>query len=155
MHSRFFFTKTTRKTALSPSSIFMTSATFVKLPSLGDHRGSLIAIEGGQTIPFDIARVYYLYGTKADVTRGLHAHKALRQVAIVVSGSCLMTLDNGKERVALRLDSPDKGLLIESMMWREMTEFSPDCVLLVIADSHYDEDDYIRDYDEFLKATKG
>jgi len=120
---------------------------------LGDDRGSLVALEQGKEIPFEIKRVYYIFGTKAGVARGFHAHKALKQVAVCVSGSCRFVLDDGKCREAVVLDSPNQGLLIEHMIWREMYDFSEDCVLLVLASEHYDEADYIRDYDGFINVV--
>lgn len=125
----------------------------IDLPFLGDERGGLVSVEGQSSIPFDIKRVYYIYRTASDVSRGYHAHKDLKQVAICVSGSCKMILDNGSDREEILLDTPTKGLLIESMVWREMHDFSDDCVLLVLASEHYDESDYIRDYQEFMKQV--
>jgi len=122
----------------------------VSLPVLGDDRGSLCSIEGEHGTSFPIARVYYIFGTKAGVARGFHAHKALRQLAVCVSGSCTMILDDGKSRRSFVLDRPDVGLIIGPMIWREMHDFSEDAVLMVLADQHYDEADYIRDYDAFL-----
>ena len=127
---------------------------WIKLPRLSDDRGSLIALEAEKHIPFVIKRVYYIFGTKVDVARGFHAHKALKQVAVCVSGKCKMKLDNGHEQTEVWLDSPDKCLLIEDLIWREMYDFSEDCVLLVLASEHYDEADYIRDYEGFLKQVK-
>jgi len=121
---------------------------------LGDERGSLIALETDKEIPFDVKRVYYIFGTQAGVARGFHAHKALRQVAFCVSGSCRFVLDDGDKKEEVVLDSPNKGLLIEHMVWHEMYDFSEGCVLMVLASEHYDEADYIRDYDEFLDAAK-
>lgn len=125
----------------------------IDFPPLGDDRGSLVALEANKTVPFDIKRVYYIFGTKQGVARGFHAHKALKQVAVCVTGSCRMVLDNGYQKEEVLLDSPMKGLVIEGMVWREMHDFSPDCVLLVLASEHYDEADYIRDYDDFLKVV--
>jgi len=125
---------------------------WIDLPPLGDDRGSLVAVEGGQTIPFDIKRVYYLFGTVEGVARGFHAHKALKQVAVCVTGKCKMLLDNGVEKTEVWLDSPTNGLIIEDMVWHEMHYFSSDCVLLLLASEHYDEADYIRDYESFIKA---
>jgi len=127
---------------------------WLDFPPLGDNRGSLVALESNKTIPFDIKRVYYLFGTKQDVTRGLHAHLALKQVMLCVTGSCKVLLDDGVARETVTLDSPTKGLLVEGLLWREMSQFSPDCVLLVIASEHYDESDYIRDYDKFRRVAK-
>ena len=127
---------------------------WIDFPPLGDQRGSLVAVESNQTIPFDIKRVYYLFNTLEGVTRGMHAHLALKQVMLCVTGSCKVLLDDGSIRESITLDSPIKGLLLESLVWREMSEFSPDCVLLVIASEHYDENDYIRNYDNFKSLAK-
>ena len=116
----------------------------------GDERGRLVAIEGMSDVPFGIARAYYVYGTTPGVTRGLHAHRALNQLAVAVAGSCTMLLDDGTQRVTVRLDDPAVGLTMGPMIWHEMSDFSPDCVLMVLADAAYDEADYIRDYDAFL-----
>lgn len=122
----------------------------IPLQKHGDDRGSLVALEEENNIPFSIKRVYYIFDTKEGVRRGFHAHKKLKQVAIAVKGSCRILLDDGTERIEVVLDNPSQGLLIESYIWREMYNFSSDCVLMILADSHYDEKDYIRDYDDFL-----
>ena len=122
----------------------------IQFQSHGDERGSLISLEEKKNIPFDIKRVYYLFGTENKVTRGYHAHKELKQLAIVVKGSCRFRLGNGKEKIEILLDNPAQGLYVESCIWREMFDFSEDCVLMVLADSVYDESDYIRDYEDFL-----
>ncbi len=127
----------------------------IQLQKHGDNRGALVALEENKNIPFPIKRVYYLFDTKEGVRRGFHAHKALKQVAIVLKGSCRFLLDDGNERVDVLLDNPAQGLLIESMLWREMYDFSYDCVLMVLADAIYDEADYIRDYADFLKFCEG
>lgn len=121
----------------------------IPLQMHGDDRGSLIALEEEKNIPFEIKRVYYMFNTGKDVRRGFHAHKALKQVAIAVRGSCRFVLDDGTDRVEILLDNPAQGLLIDSCIWREMYDFSEDCVLMVLADSIYDEKDYIRDYAAF------
>jgi dTDP-4-dehydrorhamnose 3,5-epimerase-like enzyme len=121
---------------------------------LGDDRGSLVALEENKSVPFDIKRVYYIFGTKPGVSRGYHAHKSLKQIAVCVMGSCRFVLDNGKKREEIVLDKPTTGLVIEDLTWREMHDFSPDCVLMVLANQHYDESDYIRNYQEFLNAVK-
>ncbi|MDU0356370.1 FdtA/QdtA family cupin domain-containing protein [Paraglaciecola aquimarina] len=126
----------------------------IKFQSHGDERGSLVAIEHGKEIPFDVKRIYYLYDTKTDVARGFHAHKKLKQILIAVNGSCTIILDDGKERKSVKLTNPDEGLFIDSFVWREMHDFSEDCTLLVLANSHYDEADYIRSYDKFLEMAK-
>lgn len=131
----------------------MSLINLIDLPALGDERGALVALEANRQIPFEIKRVYYIYGTVQGVARGFHAHKALKQVAIAVRGSCRFVLDDGNERVELLLDNPAQGLMIESFMWREMYDFSEDCVLMVLADQLYDESDYIRDYTQFIEAV--
>lgn len=127
----------------------------IDFQSLGDDRGSLVALEIGQekTVPFQIKRVYYIYRTADKVSRGFHAHRHLKQVAVCVSGSCKMILDDGFARESIVLNNPVKGLFIESMIWREMHDFTEDCVLLVLASEHYDESDYIRNYSDFLKVV--
>lgn len=122
---------------------------FYDLQVRGDARGSLIAVEGGKDIPFDIRRVYYIFETKMNVRRGFHAHKELQQIAICVTGSCKFHLDDGSATAEILLNSPAKGLFIGKMIWREMYDFTPDCVLMVLANEHYSEDDYIRDYSAF------
>ena len=123
----------------------MTSYKLVDFKTLGDERGSLIAIEEGYNAPFEIKRVYYIFDTKEGVERGFHAHINLKQIAIVVKGSCTWWWRKK------RRDNPNKGLFIEGLIWREMKNFSPDCVL---ASEHYDESDYIRDYDKFLEVVR-
>ena len=120
-------------------------------PPHGDDRGQLIAIEEQKDLPFDIKRVYYIYDTKAGVRRGFHAHRNLEQILVCVHGSCKILLDDGKEQETVVLDDPSDGLYIANNMWREMFDFSPDAVLLVLASEYYDEADYIRNYDDFLK----
>jgi dTDP-4-dehydrorhamnose 3,5-epimerase-like enzyme len=116
----------------------------------GDSRGSLIALEKEHNVPFDIKRVYYIFDTVDGVRRGFHAHKNLKQLAICVKGSCKFLLDDGTDKNIYNLNEPTKGLYIEGLIWREMFDFSPDCVLMVLADAYYDEADYIRDYADFL-----
>jgi hypothetical protein len=125
----------------------------ISFAELGDDRGGLISLESSKAIPFEIKRVYYIYDTQAKVARGFHAHKDLKQVRGCVAGSCRIILDDGKRRQEIWLDSPEKGLLLEDMIWREMHDFSPDSVLLVIASDHYNEDDYIRDYSQFKEIV--
>jgi len=118
---------------------------------LGDHGGKLVALEKDKGLPFDVKRVYYIWGTQKDVVRGKHAHKKLEQVIVCTSGSCDFILDDGKQREKVHLDNPAKGLYIKHNIWREFTNFSPDCVLMVLASEYYDEHDYIRDYPTFMK----
>ena len=119
----------------------------------GDNRGSLIALENGHNLPFDVKRVYYIYGTKEGITRGFHAHKKLKQMLIAVSGNVTIKCEYNEQKKEYKLSRPDEGLLIEGLVWREMHDFSPDCVLVVLADEYYSESDYIRDYDTFLKEN--
>lgn len=121
---------------------------------IGDNRGSLIAIEANKDIPFDIKRVYYIFNTQQGVARGKHAHTRLQQVLICTSGNCKILLDDGQSKEVIELNSPAKGLYIGQKIWREMYDFSDDCVLMVLASEHYDEAEYIRDYSEFLEGAK-
>ncbi len=120
----------------------------------GDDRGQLVALEEYQDIPFQIRRVYYMYDTKEDVRRGFHAHKSLEQILVCIHGSCKILLDSGWEKKIVSLEKPYEGLYISNDMWREMFDFSPDAVLLVLASDYYREEDYIRSYDEFLEFIK-
>ncbi|MEY8701925.1 FdtA/QdtA family cupin domain-containing protein [Francisella philomiragia] len=120
----------------------------------GDRRGSLVSLEQNKNIPFDIRRVYYIFNTKTNARRGFHAHRNLKQVLVCVSGSCKVLIDDGVSKENVLLNSPDKGLLISGVVWREMFDFSKDCVLLVLASELYDESDYIRDYDKFIKEVR-
>ena len=120
----------------------------------GDERGQLIALEENHNIPFDIKRVYYMYDTGAGVRRGYHAHKCLRQILICVHGSCKILLDNGKEKKVVPLEKPYEGLFVSNAMSREVFDFSPDAVLMVQASELYDEADYIRNYEDFLKYVE-
>jgi len=124
-------------------------------PPHGDDRGQLIAIEEQRDLPFDIKRVYYIYDTLPGVRRGFHAHKCLQQILICVSGSCRIHLDDGEQTAEVTLDKPTEGLYISNNTWREMYDFSEGAVLLVLASEYYDEADYIRNYDDFLKMVKG
>ena len=115
----------------------------------GDERGSLIAIEQGYNAPFEIKRVYYIKKKKKGVERGFHAHISLKQICIAIKGSCSFVLDDGEKREEIKLTNPTQGIFIEGLIWREMKDFSHDCVLLVLASEHYDENDYIRCYNKF------
>ena len=123
----------------------------INFDTKGNEQGWLISLEQNRNIPFDIKRVYYIFGTKSEIRRGFHAHKDLKQVLICVKGSCTILLDDGIEKAEVKLDSPDKGLMVNKMIWHEMFNFSDDCVLLVLADDYYDEADYIRNYEEFMR----
>lgn len=119
----------------------------------GDARGQLIALEGNKDIPFEIKRVYYMYDTGEGVRRGFHAHQSLQQILICIHGSCKIHLDNGFEQKEVSLEKPYEGLYIANDMWREMYDFSPDAVLMVLASDYYDENDYIRNYEEFIQTV--
>ncbi|CAM3763914.1 sugar 3,4-ketoisomerase [Parendozoicomonas haliclonae] len=125
----------------------------ISFKELGDERGALVALEQCHNIPFEIKRVYYIYGTQENVRRGFHAHKELEQVAICVKGGCSFSLDDGKEQAHCRLESPTVGLYMGAMLWHEMYDFTDDCVLMVLASDHYDEADYIRHYDTFIEMV--
>lgn len=118
--------------------------------------GKLTFLESGagKDIPFDIKRIYYIYDIKLGERRGFHAHKKLEQYLICIHGSCTILLDNGSEQENIVLSDPSLGLYVGPGMWREMYNFSSDAVLLVLASEHYDESDYIRDYDMFKAYLK-
>lgn len=121
----------------------------------GDARGKLIALEAlADVVPFEVKRVYFIYDTTPGTVRGKHAHRQLRQMLICVSGACTIECEMPDgTKSEHRLDWPNKGLLIEGMVWHNMKEFSKDAVLLVLASEHYDETDYVRSYDEFKSIT--
>lgn len=134
-----------------------TTSSFVKeieLPQIHDRRGDLTFVEGGNHLPFDIARVYYLYNVPVDSERGGHAHKELEQVVFALSGSFRMKIDDGVTQSEHWLRDPRKGLYISRMVWREMDKFSQGAVCMVLASHRYDENDYFRDYDNFKAAAK-
>ncbi len=117
----------------------------------GNHTGSLVALEKGPQFPFDIKRVFYIWGNQRDVVRGEHAHRTVEQVIICTSGSCDFTVNTGITTETFHLNNPAQGLYIKCHVWGGFTNFSPDCVLMVLASGYYTEDDYIRDYDTFLR----
>ena len=127
----------------------------IDLQKHGDDRGMLIALEETKNVPFEIKRVYYMFATQPGVRRGFHAHRNLKQLAIAVRGSVRFHLDDGVDTAEVLLNDPAKGLLLNRMIWREMYDFSDDCVLMVLADQLYDANDYIRDYDEFMNSVRG
>ena len=123
--------------------------------SHGDPRGQLIALEAlSDLVPFEIKRVYYIFDTTPGTVRGKHAHKSLKQLLVCVSGACTICCElPDKTLKEFRLDWPNKGLLIEGLVWREMKEFSKDAVLVVLASDYYTEQDYIRTYEDFRKEV--
>ena len=122
----------------------------IEFVDLGDERGNLVVIEGeGRDIPFDIKRVFYIYGSDSEVVRGQHANRETEFLLVNVSGVSKVKVDNGK------LNKPRMGLYLSSMLWKDMYDFSEDSVLLVLASRHYDGNEYIRDYEEYLTAVHG
>ena len=121
---------------------------------LGDHRGQLIALEANRQIPFDVKRVFYIYGTQEGIPRGNHSHYKTKQFLVAVNGSCKVTLDNGKEKETFDLNKPNLGLFQDALIWGTMHDFSSDCVLMVLADEYYDAIDYIIDYNKFIEVVK-
>ena len=122
---------------------------------LGDERGKLVVIEGGSAIPFDIRRVFYIYESDSTVVRGQHANRESEFVLINVAGLSKVRITDGTEEFIVELNKPMMGVYIPKMIWKEMYDFSSDSVLLVLASTHYDGKEYIRDYDEYLKIMKG
>ena len=131
------------------------SARLIDLPVVSDPRGDLTFVEGGRHVPFDIKRVYYLYNVPVDAERGGHAHRALEQVIFALSGSFRIKIDDGTRTSEHWLRDPRKGLYVNRLIWREMDSFSQGAVCMVLASQPYDEADYYRDYDEFLRAAQG
>jgi dTDP-4-dehydrorhamnose 3,5-epimerase-like enzyme len=127
----------------------------VQLHKHGDSRGMLVALEQDGDVPFAIRRVYYIFATKRDEHRGRHAHRHLNQLAVAVRGSVTFLLDDGSGPVEVVLDDPTQGLLLGNMVWRELYDFSDDCILMVLADHRYDPDDYITDYADFMREVNG
>lgn len=128
--------------------------TFIDFLQHCSEYGELSIIEEERTVPFSIKRVYYISKVPENTRRGFHAHKTLQQVLVCVQGSCKIMLDDGKEKMDISMTQSGKGLLIDSCIWREMYDFTEDAVLLVLASAYYDESDYIRDYDTFLRRLK-
>lgn len=122
---------------------------------LGDERGKLVVIEGGKTIPFDIARVFYIYGSDATVIRGQHANRNSEFVLINVAGKSKVRITDTNEEYIIELTKPMTGVYIPKMIWKDMYDFSEDSVLLVLASTHYDATEYIRDYNDYVAIMKG
>ena len=121
----------------------------------GDERGNLVVIEGeNQDIPFDIKRVFYIYGSDSTVIRGQHANRRTKFVLINVAGQSKVKVDNGFETQIISLDKPRMGLFLDTMVWKDMYDFSPDSILLVLCSEHYDGSEYIRDYDAYIREIR-
>lgn len=120
----------------------------------GDSRGQLVALEEFKDIPFRVKRIYFMYDTADGTVRGKHAHKELEQILVCIHGSCKILMDDGREKKIVPLEKPYEGLYIAHNIWREMFDFSSDAVLLVLASELYDESDYVRKYEDFLKLVE-
>ena len=126
----------------------------IQFAELGDERGKMVVIEGGRAIPFDIKRVFYIYGADSSVVRGQHANRESEFVLINVAGKSKVRVTDGTEEGIVALNTPMMGVYISKMIWKEMYDFSSDSVLLALASTHYDDGEYIRDYEEYLKIMK-
>lgn len=127
----------------------------LEFKDFGDERGNLVVVEGNSDIPFDLKRVFYIYGSDPDVVRGMHANRKTEFVMINVGGTSKVKVDNGFETVVVELNRPRMGIYLPTMVWKEMYDFSEDSILLVLASEHYDSKEYIRDYNDFLKEVGG
>ena len=125
----------------------------IQLPKISDPRGNLTFLESHQHIPFDIKRVYYLYDIPGGASRAAHGHKELHQLMIAMSGSFDITLDSGAEKKKYSLNRSYSGIYIPPMMWRDLDNFSSGAVCMVLASDYFDESDYYRNYDDFVKAV--
>jgi len=123
------------------------------LNNYGDELGALIPIEVGNNSPFEVKRIFYIYDTKPHVKRGCHANKNSKFIMIMISGSCKVKIDDGKTTEEITLNSPKQALYLDKMLWKEMYDFSYNAILLVLSNEHYDENEYIRNYDDFLKIV--
>lgn len=126
---------------------------YINLPVVDSReKGKLSFMEACKDIPFEIKRIYYIYGIKdLNIKRGYHAHKTLKQVIFCLNGSFILELDNGYEKKEVFLNKPNKGVLIDINIWRNMKNFSKNIVIMVVASDYYDENDYIRNYNEFIE----
>ncbi|MBO6112784.1 MAG: FdtA/QdtA family cupin domain-containing protein [Lachnospiraceae bacterium] len=126
----------------------------LEFKEFGDERGSLVVAEGGGDIPFEIKRVFYMYGSDSGIIRGRHANRHSEFVLINVAGTSKVRLDDGFQTEVVELNKPRMGLYMAPMIWKDMYDFSPDSVLLCLSSRHYDADEYIRNYDEFTKEVR-
>ena len=126
----------------------------LEFPGHSDDRGSLTFMESPKDLPFDVRRIYYLYDVPAGKARGAHAHRALEQVFIALAGSFTLLLDDGAKQREVHFDSPRRGLYVPPMLWRDLRDFSPGAICVVLASAGYLESDYIRDHATFLEAAR-
>ena len=127
----------------------------LEFSEMGDERGNLVVAEGnGKDVPFEIKRIFYIYGSDDKVIRGIHANRHTQFVLINVSGESKVRVDDGDRKEEYHLNKPKMGLYIDKMIWKEMYDFSKDSVLLVLCSTHYDESEYIRDYDVYLSEVR-
>ncbi len=126
----------------------------LKFKDLGDERGKLVVVEGGRDIPFEIARAFYIYGSDSTVVRGKHANRNSEFVLVNVAGKSKVMITDGTHKEIVELNKPMEAVYIPKMIWKEMYDFSPDSVLLVLANTHYDGNEYIRNFDEYLEIMK-
>ena len=132
-----------------------TEVKMLQFRNLGDERGRLVIVEGGQDIPFEIKRVFYIYGSDPDVVRGKHANRRSEFILINVAGSSkVRVIDRSGNEMVISLNHPHTGVYLPAMVWKDMYDFSPDSVLLVLSNEHYDPNEYIRDFDEFRRERK-
>lgn len=127
--------------------------TILEFNDLGDERGKLVVIEGNESIPFEIKRVFYIYGSDNEVIRGQHANRESEFVLINVAGTSKVRITDGNEEFIVELNKPMMGVYIPKMVWKDMYDFSYDSVLLVLASTHYDGKEYIRDYNQYIKEV--
>lgn len=126
----------------------------LKFPQLGDERGHLVVVEGNKDIPFDIKRIFYIYGSDKDVVRGQHANRLSEFALINISGRCDVFVDDGRNQETIILDKPHQGIYLNKMVWKNMFNFSKDAILLVLSNEYYNSKEYIRDYEEFKKIIR-
>jgi len=132
-----------------------TGAKFIRFKQMGDVRGHLVVVEGSKDIPFEIARVFYIYGSDNNVVRGKHANKKSEFVLINISGTSKVRVDNGLTSEVYELNEPHTGIYIPRMLWKDMYDFSSDSILLILSNEKYDPEEYIRNYEEYLAIVKG
>lgn len=130
-----------------------TGCKLIDFAEFGDERGKLVVIEGGIDIPFQIRRTFYIYGSDMNVVRGKHANRKSEFVLINIGGTSKVRVDNGKQSEIIELNRPHSGIYIPKMIWKDMYDFSEDSILLVLSSEHYDESEYIRDYDEYVREV--